>query len=322
MQGSGRMIASIGKIALVAKPWRGGLGTYMGAALEEMFPGRIRHLYTYPTTAADWLHYRLDRKAWRRRLADRVHSLDADVVIFMSILPEFAALPRMPGHVVWMMDNPGPSLGLLGPFAHVFLSDPGYADTVRDAVGVDRYAGVLPFACHPGIHRQVPERGDAKGFCFIANRDAKRDRVLGYLFEHGRGVHVYGNYFLRHRLSWRHPSWFHAPVANREMGAVYARYLATLNIHAEVVRGGTNMRTFECAAYGIPQLVEYRPGIEELFDPDKEINVFAGDQELLSLMERVEQDIDDARRRAERARQRVLAEHTYAHRIRHILSRF
>lgn len=317
----GRVIASVGRIALVAKPWRGGLGTYVGMALEELFPGRVLQLHTYPDTAQDKLRYRLDRKAWRSRLTEHISNLDADVILFLNLLPEFAALPVRPGHIAWLTDSPEPALGLLGPFSRVFISDPGYEAMVTDAIGTDRYAGVLPFACQPLMHRWVARREDAQGFCFIANRDAKRDHVLRYLFENGRSVHVYGNYFLRHSLFWHHPSCFRPSIANRRMGAVYARYLASLNIHAEVVRCGTNMRTFECAAYGVPQLVEYRPGLEALFDIDREIYVFNGVQELFAMMEEVEADVGEAHARAARAYERALAEHTYAHRIREILTK-
>lgn len=110
--------------------------------------------------------------------------------------------------------------------------------------------------------------------CFIANRDPKRDYYLKALIETGSDIKSYGNYFAKTALYWRRPTSFFPKVKTEKMGSVYAKYSASLNIHAQVVRGGTNMRTFECAAYGIPQLVEYRNGLEEYLEPDKEILVF------------------------------------------------
>ena len=309
------------KIVLVAKPWRGGLGAYIGMALEERFPGRVQYLDSYPARAEEKLAYRLDRSAWRRRLAERIDGLDADVVLFLNLLPEFASLPAKKGYVAWLTDSPAPVLNQLQPFARVFVSDPGYAEEVRATVGDPRYAGVLPFACQPSVHRSIAQVAGATGLCFIANRDAKRDRLLRYLFDHKRYVHIYGNYYLRHPLYWRRPWNFHPPVENAAMGRVYAKYSASLNIHAEVVRGGTNMRTFECAAYGIPQLVEYRPGLEALFDIEHEINVFHDERDILSSLDEIENDIACARRRAEHARERVLQEHTYQHRVARILEK-
>lgn len=309
------------KIVLVAKPWRGGLANYLARALEEMFPGRVSCLYTYPITRHERLHYRLDKQSWRMRLLERIQRLDAEVVLFVNLLPEFSGLQRKPSHVLWLTDSPQPALGILDPFAHIFLSDPGYADNVRQVVGETRFAGVLPFACLPDVHAPVVPRGRADGFCFIANRDAKRDRLLQFLFDHDRRVRVYGNYFLRHPLFWRYPAWFRPPVGNLRMGEVYARHIASLNVHAEVVREGTNMRTFECAAYGVPQIVEYRPGLETYFDPESELYVYRDESELVDLMAQVEAYPEQARQRAGRARQRALSEHTYQRRVEQVLCR-
>lgn len=312
---------AIKRVVLVAKPWRGGLAKYVEMALKERCSGRVTCLYTYPITAKEQWVYRKNRVAWRRRLADKVRSVDADLVLFLNLIPEFAELPPRSEYVLWLTDDPSPVAPLLAPFAHVYLSDPGYADLVRQAVGESRFAGVLPFACQPSFHVPVAGKVAAKGFCFVANRDSNRDRILKELLRSGRRVHVYGNYFPFHIPSWRYPWLFRPPVSNERMGKLYSRYLAALNIHAQVVRSGTNMRTFECAAYGVPQLVEHRPGLEALFDPDKELFVFRNQQQLGDLMDRIEANPDEARGRAERARRRALAEHTYNHRIDEMLGR-
>lgn len=312
-------MSAISRVALVAKPWRGGLASYAAMALEEKFPGHVCCVHTYPTTARDKIAYRLDKRAWRMRLIDKIQLLEADVVLFINLLPEFSSLPGKPEYVAWLTDNPSPVLDLLGPFGHVFVSDPGYAEHVRLVVGERRFAGVLPFACHPEFHKAAPRTEKEQGFCFIANRDAKRDQVLRYLFAHNRNVHVYGNYFMRHRLFWRHPFDFGPSVDNAQMANIYARHLASLNIHADVVIEGTNMRTFECAAYGIPQLVEYRPGIEEYFSLSDELYVYRDNSELVDLMSRIEANPNEARARAVRAHDHALSEHTYQRRVEQIL---
>lgn len=315
----GAYMSAPGKIVLVAKPWRGGLAKYLASALAEQFHDNVLCLYTYPTTAREKISYRLDRRSWRLRLVDKIQSIDADVVIFVNLLPEFALLPRRPEYVLWMTDSPVPALDFLAPYSRVYLSDPGYAESVRQVVGDARFSGVLPFACQPDIHKPVAQGRDSKGFCFIANRDAKRDQVLNYLFTHGHQVHVYGNYFLRHPLYWRYPAWFGPSIDNSRMGQIYARHLASLNIHADIVRGGTNMRTFECAAYGVPQLVEYRPGIEEYFDLEKELYVYHDESELVDMMKHIQASPGEARKRAARARDRALGEHTYQRRIERLM---
>jgi spore maturation protein CgeB len=176
------------------------------------------------------------------------------------------------------------------------------------------YAGELPFAHDPALHQPRSYSGQKQGLCFIANKDAKRDIWLAQLSASGLIPTVYGNYFMRHPLFWKHPLHFRPSVATQAMGPVYAPYQAALNIHAKVVREGTNMRTFECAGYGIPQLVERRPGLERYFEPDSEILVFSTVEECVAQYERLAGDASLAARLTENARRRVLAEHTYKQR--------
>lgn len=308
------------RVLLVAKPWRGGLAQYVRRALEILFPGRICWLPTYPRDAYDHLRYRLDRRAWRRSLVSQINRMRYNLAVFINTLPEFEALEARPTNVLWITDDPRLSLDRLVPFGRVFISDPGYENEVRRAVGREQFGGVVPFACDPGLHRLGEgDHPDYRGLCMIANRDAKRDRYLDQLFISRRSIRVYGNYFLKHRLFWRHPASFRPPVPNGRMGAVYAHHQASLNVHAQVVRGGTNMRTFECAAYGIPQVVEHRPGIENLFTPGEEIRVFHDESGMIEQIDRVLKDRREAKRLAERATIRALSEHTYEQRVRALL---
>jgi spore maturation protein CgeB len=103
------------------------------------------------------------------------------------------------------------------------------------------------------------------------------------------------------------------------MGRVYAAHRISLNVHAAVVRAGTNMRSFECAAYGIAQLVEHRAQLERYFEPGVEIATYAEAQELQASLRSLLGDPARCADMATRARRRALAEHTYAHRARALL---
>jgi spore maturation protein CgeB len=98
------------------------------------------------------------------------------------------------------------------------------------------------------------------------------------------------------------------------MGRIYSGHKVSLNIHADVVRRGTNMRTFECAAYGIPQLIEDRPGLEAFFSSGDEIATFVEVEELQERLVRLLSDPVSASAMALRARRRVFKEHSYHHR--------
>ena len=110
----------------------------------------------------------------------------------------------------------------------------------------------------------------------------------------------------------------------REHRRFYTSQRWTLNVtRADMVRAGwsPSVRLFEAAACGVPILTDPWNGIEELFSPGEEIVVVDSAEDTLHAL----RDVPDERRRAigERARARVLAAHTAAHRAaeleRHLL---
>jgi spore maturation protein CgeB len=241
---------------------------------------------------------------------ERLVSAEAGAIVFINHLKMFDDLPPRPRKVLWLTDDPKPRAGELSPYEKICLTDPGYADGVAASVG-DRYRGEVPFGFCPTVHVPAPPASRPDDVCFIGNRDPKRDRYLASLLIRGFRPTVVGNYFLRHRLFWRYPACFRPAVANDRMGRVYAGHRVSLNIHAEVLRQGTNMRTFECAAYGIPQLVEYRPGIERFFTPGEEIATFSDEAEMLERLSGLLAEPSRAAGLAARARRRALREHSY-----------
>lgn len=302
------------KVLLVAKPWRGGLADYVLRALRAEFGADVSWLATAPVTSRERLRYRTDKTGWRRRLVEGIAQGDYDLVLCINHLPEFAELRPNDRQVLWLTDDPRPVAAQVQAFGTILLSDPGYSDEFVRLVRGRPQIAILPFACDPEFHAPVAG-SHASGPCFIANRDVKRDEHLRWLFAHGKRLTVYGNHFLHGKLFWTHPTAFRPAVAFERMGSVYARHSFSLNVHAAVVRGGTNMRSFECAAFGIPQLVEDRPGIDQYFEPGEEILTYRDVDELNLHFDRLDQDAHLRVRLAEQARKRVLAEHTYRKRM-------
>jgi spore maturation protein CgeB len=105
----------------------------------------------------------------------------------------------------------------------------------------------------------------------------------------------------------------HLPPA--EHRAFYSRQRFTLNVtRADMIRAGwsPSVRIFEAAACGTPIVSDRWDGIETLLEPGKEIFLADSPAEVLRLL----RELPEEERRAvgERARQRILAEHTAAHR--------
>jgi hypothetical protein len=307
------------KILLVAKPWKGGLGRYYFAALQALFPGEVEWIATRPCSLKERIAFRCDPQGWRRALIRRINESDYAAAIFISHRKEFRDLKPRANNILYLIDDVHLMPGDAAPFGRVFLSDPGYEPELLAVLQPGQYGGVLPFAFDPALHCPAPFAGTKRDICFIGNRDAKRDPYLASLFAQGYRPLIVGNYFMKSRLFWYYPLSFRLAVANDGMGMIYARHKISLNIHARVVRQGTNMRTFECAGYGIPQVVEYREGIEKYFEPDQEILFYRDEAEMLAQIRFLLEDSSRAALMAEKARHRALAEHTYRHRVQTLL---
>ncbi len=307
------------KVLLIAKPWRGGLARYVYLALEQLFPGRVEWIATRPDGWAEQLSYRCNKKLWEQLLLERVQTAERELAIFINHLPVFSSLEYHPGNVLWLTDGPSPTPGDYDPYARVYLSDAGYLTNVARVVAPERLAGELGFACSPEVHKADPGIAEKKQICFIGNKDPERDPYLEALLQSDYSVSIVGNYFLRHPFFWSYPTKFLPSVENEKMGQIYAAHQISLNLHARIVRQGTNMRTFESAAYGIPQLVEYRPGIENYFELEKEILTFSNTEEMLEKAKKLLGDKQFKKQLAGNAQSRVMAEHTYRHRVQTIL---
>jgi spore maturation protein CgeB len=101
-----------------------------------------------------------------------------------------------------------------------------------------------------------------------------------------------------------------------------SRARVNLNItrrsHATVY-GSSTCRPFELAAAGAAIVSNPHEGIERWFEPGSEIRVVSSPDEALSAYRELLGDPGAAEAMGRRARERVLDEHTYAHRARRIL---
>src|ERR671934_3062774 len=92
----------------------------------------------------------------------------------------------------------------------------------------------------------------------------------------------------------------------------------TRRSHATVYASST-CRPFELAAAGAAIVSNPQEGMERWFDPGSELRVVASADEALSAYRELLEDPGGAEAMGRRARERVLDEHTYAHRARQIL---
>lgn len=303
------------RFLVVGKPWKGGLSKYVFNSLEDVFPGQVKWIPTYPNTFAEYINYRRDKLAWSQQLINQINNDDYDVAIFIKHYSIFNQLRTDRRNILWMTDAPTIQRGEDTPFERIFITDLGYETELVKRIDPSRYRGELALACYPKLHHPKANIMPEKDVCFIGNKDKLRDKGLEYLIDHNVNPAVYGDYFLRSKLFWQNPRLFHPRISNEQMQSVYAKYKVSVNIHAQVVRQGTNMRTFECAAYGIPQVVDYRHGLDGFFQDNDEILISHYPEQMVKQVQYLLSNPTIALQMALRARQRALNEHSYYHRL-------
>ena len=107
----------------------------------------------------------------------------------------------------------------------------------------------------------------------------------------------------------------------------FARAIASARINLNVTRrahatveASSTCRLFELAACGAAIVSNPVAGIDRWFEPDREVRVVANADEAVSAYRELLGDPGQAEELGRRARERVLDEHTYAHRARRLLS--
>ena len=104
-------------------------------------------------------------------------------------------------------------------------------------------------------------------------------------------------------------------VAPAEHNLFYAAQAFTLNVtRTDMTEAGwaPSVRLFEAAACGAPVISDWWEGLDEFFDPGEEILVARRGDDVVAIVETVGED--ERLEIGRRARARVLAEHTPAHR--------
>lgn len=173
----------------------------------------------------------------------------------------------------------------------------------------------LPLAVDPEQFRLSDASRDSQ-LLFIASRTEFREAIVRGLNEPARVIGT--------DWSALASDGFHH-VQNRKIGRsalirLYQRHQAVLNVRNEAnVEHGLNQRSFESLACGAVVLNDHLVDLPRCFEPGREILVYRNVDELNDLVARLRREPDFAARIAAAGCQRVLAEHTYAHRVIFIL---
>jgi spore maturation protein CgeB len=188
----------------------------------------------------------------------------------------------------------------------------------------------LPAAAHPPCHRPLalsPARKlelEAR-VGFMGAGYPNRVKILSRLVQAGLPLTIWG-------YDWPASSVLSQAlredryISSREIVEFYNACDIVLNLHSSPVASNgighvdfINPRTFEVPACGAFQLVDRVPELEKFFVLEEELVTFSTEEELMDKARFYMERPSLRASLAARARQRVLSQHTYYHRMEHLL---
>jgi spore maturation protein CgeB len=259
--------------------------------------------------------------------AAEVGSLDVVIVCHDFLWPaEVAELKRRTGAQIamWCPDhlaNFGRGYFMNAPYDGLFFKDPYIKHVLGDVLQSPVY--FLPECFNP-VHHWLPADqigNDPQYQCDITTAGNQHSwRVAFYKHLANYDIKLWGN---------PAPLWMNA-------GAVVGMYQGRGVYNHDKVRAfrgarivvnnlhygetwGLNVRSFEAAGAGAFQMVDWRPGLSQMFEDGKEIVSFRSVVELKQKIDYWLPREEECRQIAEAGMQRAHAEHTYALRLQLLL---
>jgi spore maturation protein CgeB len=239
------------------------------------------------------------------------------------------ASPAM--RIGWLMDDPfgyeGSRLdGLLYSFDRLYSVDDSWADSVERMTGQRPHW--LPCGADPHSH------GPVAGHEIEADLDHTIVYVGSSCIDHPTGAYrrallesleglplaVFGDRGWSQAGSSIRDAYRGGPVSTERANRIYASAAIALNFHHPQFRRGTSLRTFALCCSGAFQIADWREGLDCWLRPGVELETFRTPQELRALAERYLSDPVARTRIAQAGQARVLAEHTYQHRLQKMLA--
>ena len=222
----------------------------------------------------------------------------------------FGRLKNRPPMVAWIGDLFRAEMAHAAAlFDIVAYTDTGMLD-LHKRFGFSSASIFLPLAATRGAI--APQVARAGRLAFVASATAHRRALLAEVPE---PIALFG------------PDWPKAPelahhirdgrkIGGAELATIYASHLGALNIrHEHNVINGLNQRHFAPYIVGTPVIADAQGDIETCFEPGREIFIYRDAAELNAIQAELRAKPAKAREVGEAGQKRVLAQHTYAHRI-------
>jgi spore maturation protein CgeB len=243
-----------------------------------------------------------------RRLERAIDEHEPDLVLVLggSALDEELVAKRCGGHRA------------ARPYDTIYAIGTDVSAELAERLG--RTVDVLSLAADPSVYRPIRTRDQYRAnVVFAGTATPRRERLLSELVEFGLAIWGPG----WRKTSLRDYCRGEVPGTEQYVNA-YAGASVAINIHHVAVEGdpmeaSCNLRLFELAAMGLPQVVDDRGDLARYFAPGREVAVFRDGRELRDTVRELLENPGQAERLGQSARARLLHDHTWMHRMRQLL---
>lgn len=233
--------------------------------------------------------------------------------------------------VVWFYDSITrlPYCWNIVPLCHsVFCYEKDDIRLIKERLNID--AGFLPQAVDSSVYCKIPQMKKEWDIVFAADmwKSPKRMRLIQSVVAHfpDKKIRVWGIYKPWYKGLWNSVTREHRDIytnsnaSSHQLNLDYNKARVVLNIHNEQQTIGANPKLYEISASGSYQICDTNPYIESIFR-DGEIGLYDNEESLLELIKWALDPTNEVSREtsAQRAREIVLAEHTYVQRVQHLL---
>jgi spore maturation protein CgeB len=283
-----------------------------------------------------WQLDHLIQEAVRNSSPDLVLVLKGETILPFT-LRKIKQMPNSPVVAVWWVDNPllyderdqwRIFSWCIPLYDHLFIFDYAYFEPLQKK-GAKRIT-FLPCACNTSLY--YPEQAEA-----ISQSDLQSSVCFIGAFYPNRGLLLEAMSDIPNVGIWG-PGWdpflaqVHAKVDGNifrgeslptgKVSLAYQSSAIVLNSHhPQTKRAGLNTRAFEAPACGAFQLMDYVPEMESLLEPGRDVAVYHTPQESAEVAKEYLANPEARQRIARYGYDRVLAEHTYLHRMQRLLAR-
>lgn len=230
--------------------------------------------------------------------------------------------------VLWMMDSIFRNKGgysLRKSVDHIFLFEKTDIERLMETDQIR--SSFLPLALDEKVYFPIKSE-QTIDLLFVGALHGNRLEMLEKLAERfkTRTIQIYGRYYSPLRRPFYHlfrknkDVFLNKNIAPSFVNVLYSRAKICLNMHHTQSRYGVNQRFFEICGSKAFQLVDTNPYITENFTSD-EIMTYQTLPELFDKISTIlEKDKEiNTRQMAEKGYNKVLANHTFTHRIRQVL---